>query len=38
MALTCVMRMQCVPTLLEATPAPVHLDILEMERVAMVIN
>ena len=36
MALTAVMRMQSVPILLGATPAPVCLATLEMERVAIV--
>ena len=36
MALTTVMRMQSVPTLLVATLAPVHLATVEMDKVAMV--
>ena len=38
MALTAVMRMQSVPILLGATPAPVCLASLEVERVAVVIE
>ena len=36
MALTVVMRMQSVITLMEATLVPVYLDTLEMELVVMV--
>ena len=36
MALTVVMRMQCVVTLSEATLVPVYLDTLEMNTIAVV--
>ena len=35
---TVVMKMQCVPILLEAILAPVHLATLEMERIVMVMD